>query len=465
MGIFDYAIIVIYMVAMVLIGFYFKSNTSDAADYIVAGRNLGISVFIATYLATAIGGGVLNGWVGTVYSSGLSLVPSMIVLYIFTAIIGLVLAPKLRKFGGFTAPDVLARSYDRQSQAIGGVFSFIYLLGTGPAMQTITFGTILNVITGIPFVWGCVISMAIILFYTYSSGLWGVVMTDYIQFLIMGFGVAIGAFFTYRGVGGWEGILQNVPQDHLAISADYTTILKLIVTTALPIMIDGTRYQRFYACKDEKTAKKGTLLSIIPMHIFYMLILLMGTCAYVLLPNIKADATFSTLLLHYLPAGIRGIVFAALLAAIMSTCDSYLLVSATNFSNDIYKNLINPGASDEKIVKITRTSILVIGLVGLGMAIWLQSIMSAWSLASAAYVGGCFIPMMYALFFDKARKSKLAAKLAMLAGGVTGAVLEIIGITPLGLPAAVIGALVNLVIFVPVTLLDKNAEVRMLIKD
>lgn len=461
MATIDFVIIGVYMLSMIGIGFIFKAKSKNTDDYLVGGRGVGLSVFMATWLATCIGGGILNGWIGTTYANGLSLVPSIITMYVLTAIMGLFLAKKLRHFGGITTAQVLRKTYSRKSQAIAGVFSFINLLGQGPAMQTITFGTVLNVVTGIPFVWGCVISMAIILLYTYTAGFWGVIMTDYVQFIIMCIGVGIAAAICLNDVGGWNGIVASVPAERLRIYnvGGVTAIIKLAGTTALPIIIDGNRYQRLYSTKDEKTAKIGTLGCLIPLHFFYMIILLLGTCAYILLPDVKSDAVFSTLLLNYLPVGLRGIIFASLLAAIMSTCDSYLLCSASNFSIDIYKNFIKPEATDEDIMKVTKRCVLITGLVGLAMAIWLGDIMSAWSLVAACYVGGCFCPILYAMFFDKAKKSSLAANWSMICGGVTGGLFEVMGINVFGIPPVIFGAIISLMVLVVVTLMDKDAKV------
>ena len=166
--------------------------------------------------------------------------------------------------------------------------------------------------------------------------------------------------------------------------------------------------------------------------------------------------------LYELPPVLRGLVFAALLAAILSTSDSYLLVAATNYSNDIYKNVINPECDDQKMLKITKRTTLVLGLGGLVVAIWMQSIMSIWNLASAAYVGGCFIPMLYALFFNNCKKSALAANCAMVVGSVTAVVFEVTGITFLGLPGAAVGTLANFIVFSLITLLDPKATVKSL---
>ena len=335
MNVLDYAIIAVYLIGVIIVGLRCKSKTQTTDEYVVAGRKMGLSIFIGTYMATSIGGGVLNGWVGTVYDSGLTLLPSMFAAYIAAILIGVFLAERVNNFSGLTAPEVLGKAYGKPSQLYGGICSFLYLMGTGPALQTVTFATVLNVVTGLPFVYGAVLSTVVILLFTYFSGFWGVAVTDYVQFIIMGVGVAAAAFYAFHHVGGWDGIVATVPQEHLHIPNDMTSIIRLIFTTSLSAFIDGNRYQRFYACKDARTAKRGTLLSIIPSHTFFMMILLLGTCSYVLLPDVAPDSVFSTLLLNYLPTGLRGIVFAALLAAILSTSDSYLLVAATNFSNDI----------------------------------------------------------------------------------------------------------------------------------
>ena len=92
MNVLDYVIIAIYLIGVIIIGLRCKSKTQTTSDYIVAGRKMGLSIFIGTYMATSIGGGVLNGWIGTVYDSGFALLPSMLAIYIATILIGLFLA-------------------------------------------------------------------------------------------------------------------------------------------------------------------------------------------------------------------------------------------------------------------------------------------------------------------------------------------------------------------------------------
>ena len=457
-SVIDYVIFGIYIVGTVLIGLYFAGKATNSDDYVVANRSLGLSVLIATFVATSVGGGTLTGWVGEVYRSGVVVLPTMIVLYIIGIVMALFFAKKLRHFAGYTAPEIMGRSYGRVSQALGGVCSMVYLIGTGPALQALALGSVFNIILGLPLRTSAVLAMCIIIFYTCCSGMWGVAMTDYFQFVVMAVGVGVASIIALNDAGGWSAIVAATPVDHFSVDADPARMIELIAALALPVLIDGNRYQRFYAAKDEKTAVYGGLIAVLPWHLIYMLIICLGFSAYVLLGNTYTpDQVFPAMLMKVLPLGIKGIVFASLVAAIMSTADSYMLVAATNFVHDIYHPLFRPNASDKELIKITRIAVVCIGLIGLAVAFWVPSIMGVWTLASTAYVCGCFVPMLYALFC-KGRKSPIAAVASILLGGGIGIYLKLADITYIGQPAIVIGTICSLLIFTVVTLLDKNSR-------
>lgn len=454
-GIIDNSIFFIYLIMTLVIGWYFKNRSKTADEYIVADRSLALSVFIATMVATSVGGGTLMGYVGKVYSGGLILIPTLVVFYSIQLIIALVLAEKLRDFAGYTAPDVLGKTFGRSSQLLGGIFSMIYMLGTGPALQTIALGKVLNVVLGIPFTYGAIAAMVIIIFYTYFSGMWGVAMTDYAQFIITAIGVGLAGIFALNKVGGWENVVASLPESYFNFDTDIKGMVELAVVVALPTLIDGNRYQRFYSAKDTKTAKKGYLMAILPWHLIFMMIILLGYTSRVLIPGVAADKVFSVMLLQTLPIGIKGLVFAALVAAIMSTADSYTLVGATNFAQDIYKPFINPKATDAELVKVTKRAVIGLGVLGLIIALAIPSVMGVWTLASTAYVGGCFVPMVAALFF-KGKKSSKASLSAIVIGGGIGIFSKIADISILNQPPIVIGVICSFIVFVLVNTLDKQ---------
>ena len=143
-GTLDSILIICYMLAMVGVGLYFKTNDS-MSDFAVADKKLGLSVMTATLLATAVGGGALTGSVGNAYMSGLIEVPKTIILLGINIFMALFVAKKMRNVGGFTAPEMLGRVYGRGCQTLGGLFCAIYMMGTGPAMQSIALGTCIHI--------------------------------------------------------------------------------------------------------------------------------------------------------------------------------------------------------------------------------------------------------------------------------------------------------------------------------
>ena len=208
--IIDWVLIGFYMIFMIVIGAYFKTSNS-MSDYAVADKKLGLSVLVATLLATGIGGGVLTGSTGNAFAQGVVEIPKLAVLFCINIFTALFLAKKMRNIGGFTAPEMLGRVYGRHCQALGGLFCAIYLIGTGPAMQSIALGTCLHLMLGIDMKVGMIIGMIIILLYTLSSGMWGVAMTDYVQFVFLTLGVVIAAGSAFYRAGGWEGIVAAAP--------------------------------------------------------------------------------------------------------------------------------------------------------------------------------------------------------------------------------------------------------------
>lgn len=458
MNLLDSLIFYVYLASNLLIGWYFTRRAKNADEFIVANRSLGLSVFIATMVATSVGGGTTIGYVGTIYKGGLLLVPSILLFYVLQVIIALALAERLRGFAGYTAPDVLGRTYGKWAQLVGGIESMIYMLGTGPALQAIALGTLIRILTGWPLAYGAILAMGIIIAYTYASGLWGVAMTDFMQFIVMAIGLAICSVLALGKAGGWAGILSSVPAGYFDLRTNAKSMIELAFALSLPGLIDGNRYQRFYAAKDKRIAKNGYLLAILPWHLLFTTIFVCGFASRVLVTGVSGDEVFPTLLMKVMPVGVRGLVFGSLAAAVMSTADSYTLVGATNFTEDIYKPFINPRATDNDIVRVTKLSVVAQGVLGVVLALCVPSIMGVWTLASTAYVGGCFVPMMAALF-TRGQKSSAAALASMLLGGGIGVYLKLANKSVLGQSPIVIGVLVSLVVYLVVNALaPKNCQ-------
>lgn len=175
MQIIDYIIVVAYLMMNVGIGLYFnKKSKQNTSSYLVADRQIGLSVLVATFLASDIGGGALTGSTGNAFANGIVEIPKMVVVVAIWIILSTCLAKKLNKFGSvgaLTAAEILGKTYGRGAQLLGGLSSMFYLIGTGPAMQSIALGTCIHLITGIDMRIGMIIAALVVLFYTYSSGM------------------------------------------------------------------------------------------------------------------------------------------------------------------------------------------------------------------------------------------------------------------------------------------------------
>ncbi|MGN9098131.1 sodium:solute symporter family protein [Flintibacter porci] len=273
-------------------------------------------------------------------------------------------------------------------------------MGSGIAAQYVALGTCFNVLLGIDARIGMAIGAVIIIIITYSSGMWGVAITDYIQFVFLGLGVLVATAVCFASAGGWQGIVSAAPESYFEI--DPVSSIKLLCSTSLAVLIDGNRYSRFFSAKDAKTASRAALITAVPQFLVGFFAMVMGLAAIVVLPaGTPKDMVFPSLLAITIPTGLKGLCIGALIAAILSTADSYILTTSTNVSIDIYKNLINPNATDTQTLKVTRFSVLGAGIVGLVFALLLPDVIGLWTLSSTAYIGGCLIPMMYGLFSKK----------------------------------------------------------------
>jgi SSS family solute:Na+ symporter len=183
-------------------------------------------------------------------------------------------------------------------------------------------------------------------------------------------------------------------------------------------LVDPGFYQRCYASKDDKIPKKGILISIAFWMMFDVCTTFIGLYARAAMPNIDPVTSLAVFSASVLPVGLIGLFFAGLLATIMSTVDSFLFLGAMNISHDIYHKTINPNASDEKVIFVTKIAIVFTALASMIMAIYFNSLVSMWYSIGTIGISAMLVPLL-AGFFYKGRKSELAALASMSLGALT----------------------------------------------
>ena len=444
----DLGIIGIYLVGMVLVGVLCVRKVKNANDYYTAGRSFGPFVLMATVCATIIGGSGLMGRAGVAYSSGfkaiLTAIPYLLGMFIFSGISGRISDIGF-KYGLTSIPELFERRFGKTAKLILSVMIAFTMMGTVASQVTAT-ATIINMLggeIGISYEIGAFIACVVFIVYTATSGLFGVVYTDVLQFyMLLLFVYILIPTASLVEVGGLASFTKNLSPELFKpyINGD---ILGDIVTYLVFTMAGAEMWQRAFAAKDRRSAKEGMFLGTAVYGVTIILVWFMGVIAHQIIGDDvlalygSTDAVVPALAIKVLPAGLTGLALAGILSVIMSTADSYLLVSVQTCVHDIGKT-VDPDMSGKKEILLSRIFSVILPLCALVIALYIQNaykiLMFAWSFYAAA----AGIPAFAALFWKKATKPGIIA--GMAAGFVVCIGWKLLG-TPFELGPTVPGAI------------------------
>lgn len=207
---FDITIMIAFFVIILGIGYFSYRKVNSFEDYAVAGRRIPIVLLFATMAATATGGGATIGRVSYAYDIGLVVVAAAIGFVANQILTGLFIAPKMRAMGNvYTIGDIMEYYYGRLGLGISGVFTFLYSVGVY-GVQILSMGLILHTMTGADLVLLTIIASAIVVLYTWAGGMFAVIYTDALQFIILAIGITTAAILSFNEVGGISGLQANL---------------------------------------------------------------------------------------------------------------------------------------------------------------------------------------------------------------------------------------------------------------
>jgi len=451
---FDYSIIILYFLAMVGVGFIASRFAKSKEDYLVAGRRLSFPLYFGCMSALVLGGGSTIGSTKLGYIYGFGGIWLDLSLGIGLIGMGFLVSSKLSKMKALSINEVIEGSYGATARIFSSVLTFIYTL-TVSVVQVLAIGTIFNVALGWPAVQSMLIGGGIVIFYTFIGGMWAVTMTDIVQFVIKTIGVLILApIFAFSAVGGWDKLTASVPAANFSIgSMGFESMLTYFLLYAPGILIGQDIWQRVFTAKNDKTAKSGTVSAGVYCIAYAFATTFLGMCVFTLYPNIEAQNAFATGVINFLPAGIRGFVLAAALAATMSCASGTILACSTVMYNDMYTRFINRNPDENKAIWINRGFALLIGALVMICALWLKDVLVALDVAYAYLSGTVFIPVLASFVLKKF--SPKAGLFSLGASGivVTGLFFKF-GFTS-NYPI-LLGMLTGLIVYVVVNAVDKN---------
>ena len=454
----DIIIICAYLLGMLAIGVAFVKRIKNTEDFYTADHSLGPKVLLATVCATIIGGSSMMGRAGLGYTNGIeclmTALPYMIGMFIFSAYSGRIYDVGA-KHNISSIPGLFEFRFGKTAKMIIAVMVVLAMMGTVASQVTAT-GTIIKLLggrIGISYEAGALIATIIFILYTGASGLFGVVYTDVVQFFMLVIFVYIMVpISSISSIGGLSTFLSNIDTKYLIPNVN-GKLLGDIVSYLVITMAGAEMWQRAFAAKSRKAAKRGMFWGTAVYAVCVCMILVMALAAQQLLPNIvesygSTDAVIPALAIVSLPAGLTGLALAGILSVMMSTADSYLLVSMQTAVDDIGKT-IDPKMSQKKEILVSRIMSVVLALGALVIALYIKSAYTILTTIYNFYAASAGIPALAALYWKKATKEGVIS--AMLGGFAVCAIWRALG-SPLGLGATLPGAAACLILLVVVSL-------------
>jgi SSS family solute:Na+ symporter len=467
----DLALFVVYIVGLLGFGYYFFRHNKGGEDYYVGGRNMSSYHIGLSVVATDVGGGFSIGLGGLGFTMGIA--GSWM---LFTGLVGAWLAavfliPKIKQNTFFdkayTFPQLFEHYYSPNVALVAAIISAIGYAGFTSSQMLAGAKLASGTFEGLGLDMALYIMGAVAVIYTVMGGLKAVIYTDTIQWTILMIGlVFIGVPFAYMEIGGMEGIRNTVSPEMLSLfNLSWQDFIYWGVTI-IPIWFVGmTLYQRIYACKDEKTAKKAWYLAgLFEWPVMAFLGVLLGLFArvaadqgmfdYLGAQNIAEtdpETGLPMLLRTVLPVGFLGAMMAAYFSAILSTADSCLMASSGNVVTDIIGRFKKFNPDDGNFLKLSQFVTLVIGSLALLLAVAMENVLTLMLDSYSFMVSGLFVPVIGALFWQKSTPA--GAMSAMIVGGTTTLILRYLEIgLPFNLDPNVFGITASAVVFVVVSL-------------
>ncbi len=378
----DIVIIAVYFVIVFAIGFYFSRRERTSTDYFLAGRNIGWFAIGASLFVSNISTEHFIGLAGSGATSGLAVGHFEWLACLILLILGWVFVPFYLRSNVFTMPEFLERRFNRECAVYLASISIIAYVFTKISVHLYAAAVVLERVVGWSPMTAAVILVIATGIYTIAGGLSAVIYTDLVQTIILIIGAVILSIIGLDKVGGFPGLRAALPPDyfHMIKPISDPEFPWTGIFLGAPILgiwywcTDQVIVQRVLSAKDEGHAKAGTIfagfLKILPV---FMLVL-PGLIAVALYRSsfkfgpqgqvLNGDIAYPTLIINLLPAGLVGLMIAALLAALMGAMSAVFNSASTLVTLDFYKK-IRPNASEAQLVNFGRVMTGVMVLLGL----------------------------------------------------------------------------------------------------
>lgn len=418
----DYAVIVVYLVGMLAMGWWGMRRARSKSEFLVAGRRLGPTLYSGTMAAIVLGGASTIGGVGLGYKHGLSGAWMVLTIGLGLLALSVFFSARIARLKVYTVSEMLDLRYGGRAGVISGVVMWAYTLMLA-VTSTIAYATIFDVLFDLHRTVAIILGGTIVVAYSTLGGMWSITLTDMVQFVVKTIGVLLLLLpIAVVKAGGFSEMKAQLPTEYfdpLGIGGE--TIFTYVLIYTFGMLIGQDIWQRVFTARSDATAKWGGTVAGTYCLAYAVAGAVIGTAAKVLYPDLgNADDAFATIVKADLPIGIRGLVLAAALAAVMSTSSGALIACATVANNDIWSRLRGAVRRGEEVhdeVRGNRAFILIMGVGVICTAIALNDVVAALTVAYNLLVGGLLVPILGGLVWK--RGTVQGALASVIVGGLT----------------------------------------------
>ena len=437
-GVAVFAAFTIYILLMMGIGIYYWRKTQSVSDYILGGRQLGPWVTSMSAEASDMSGWMLMGLPGYAYVSGLEAGWIALGLMLGTFVNWQIVAKRLRQYteianDSLTLPDFFENRFRDHTQTlriISAVFILIFFL-IYTSSGFVAGGKLFHTVFGIPYVSAMVICAAIVVFYTFLGGFMAVCWTDFIQGVMMFFAILAVPITASFLMGGASATIASLATLNAEMFNPLTSASgkPLSFIAILSLMAWGLGYfgqphilVRFMAIRSSSEIQKATNIAMTWVLLSLSAAVLVGMVGRVFLQQplegAAVETVFMVMTTEIFSPFFAGLIMSAILAAIMSTASSQLLVTSSAVSQDLYKALIRRGAGEKELVWVNRLTVVGVSVIALILGLdpnnfVLDMVAYAW-----AGFGAAFGPALLLSLFWK-RMTRNGALAGIIVGGIT----------------------------------------------
>src|SRR5215472_8346601 len=420
----DLALLIVYSLALMAFGAWIGRRVRGAADFFVAGRQLGPGLIFATMLAANIGAGSTVGATSLGYSYGVSAwwwvgsaaIGSLVLaMWIGPAIRREAEAHKLRTVG-----DYLEHRYNRRVRTLGAAILWVgslFIL----AGQLWAIGSIISTVAGATSWVGCVIGGVVITVYFTAGGLLTSAWVNVVQLMVkmIGFALALPLAFAAAGPATRELMAAAPSTDYFQLWRAGSPGLSTLAITVPPFIVSPGLLQKIFGARDDHAVRLGVGLNALGQIAFAGVPGAPGVIARSQFTTLTtSDQALPMLLTHSLPPLVGAIGLAAVFSAEISASDAILFMLTTSLSQDFYKQFVNRSATDNEILRLARKTAVSSGVAGTALAIVLGSVVNALTIFYTLIGVSLFVPILAGLY---TRRTSAASALATMIAGVCAA--------------------------------------------